>query len=940
MDIRKITYIQSHSFSLVLLQTNFNMMRALFCLTFSLLCQVAFTQHLDVFEAEGKYGFKKNEQIVVPARFDYVTSFVRGLSLVQLDNKWGYIDSLGAWKITPRFDRAEPFHNNVALVYVYGKLGLIDSLGNFVINPNYTDISEDWDSYIVHDGDQVGLLSKKGHLRVPAKYTEATYYDNAQIGCGKLKDGTYDVYLRGKLILSGIDRKIGYYEINRTLHTLHVEQHGKTGIYDYEQQKWIIPCAYGWIERMDVSEYELATGEKKNQLYILHRNESTYDPAFDFEEENQPDSIRLAKLDGTPVTDLVFSSVSPVDVFNPNSKNKNQLTASDHQQKIYFIKTDLTIEALPYISLIPYGAYFIANNERYYYILNEHQLPIDSFAYIVPYDSWDEYGETEIYPYVIVYESTDELAPRAIYDLKLRKRISPWLNIEALHVDFWINDMGAHSYTYGGSRETAGIFVQGMELGTKEDYLSEGAFFFPLNPQWIYFTFKRKDNNKMDLFRSGSQTVEQIGTYDEVSSSFAMVHEGPVSFDDFGEPIYKAINQVSKKFIVIKQDGKFGIICQNNEKSRMNYDLLENNANKHYIYLIKDGLYGSIDVVTGATIEPFSKTFYEVTSIEEGGTRMDYVKLTDDTGTSYKNSNGTEFSCLPEDLIIKKVKGKYGLEGLCKDESSPYFQVKPIYKNLENLDLLNIYTARDKNKKWGLIDHTGQTLLNFEYTKIMPVYYELQDNGSYLITYKKKKMGLVDLQGNQILPCEFDEITQFRTTYGDDVKAFLLRQGKFYGLSDQYGQVIFPCEFDKITASNAYETIRIDASKETKIYPRYFNQFEPNYYLFPLKGYHIVTENSGIIRDGDHFTEYNLETGQLIRENSAGSFTMSGNEFIIFYANGQFGAKDFNDNILIQAEYDFAEFMEGRSEVMIGYQNGIKYYIYVESNDRYTEEQW
>lgn len=38
--------------------------------------------------------------------------------------------------------------------------------------------------------------------------------------------------------------------------------------------------------------------------------------------------------------------------------------------------------------------------------------------------------------------------------------------------------------------------------------------------------------------------------------------------------------------------------------------------------------------------------------------------------------------------------------------------------------------------------------------------------------------------------------------------------------------------------------------------------------------------------------------------------------------------------------YESASFMEGRPEVMIGVENGQTYYIYVETNERFTPEQW
>jgi hypothetical protein len=42
--------------------------------------------------------------------------------------------------------------------------------------------------------------------------------------------------------------------------------------------------------------------------------------------------------------------------------------------------------------------------------------------------------------------------------------------------------------------------------------------------------------------------------------------------------------------------------------------------------------------------------------------------------------------------------------------------------------------------------------------------------------------------------------------------------------------------------------------------------------------------------------------------------------------------------MLIEPIYDNARELE--YDVMIGYEDGVKYYIYVETNERYTEEEW
>jgi proteasome assembly chaperone (PAC2) family protein len=68
--------------------------------------------------------------------------------------------------------------------------------------------------------------------------------------------------------------------------------------------------------------------------------------------------------------------------------------------------------------------------------------------------------------------------------------------------------------------------------------------------------------------------------------------------------------------------------------------------------------------------------------------------------------------------------------------------------------------------------------------------------------------------------------------------------------------------------------------------------------------------------------------------------TYEGYSFDIIFINGKFGAQTKEGKITVEPIYEDAHFMEERMEIMIGYENGVKYYIYYDTNERFTEEQW
>ena len=56
---------------------------------------------------------------------------------VQVNGKYGYIDSKGKVTVNPQFDAAEPFSDGYAPVKVADRWGYIDKSGKLAIAPQY-----------------------------------------------------------------------------------------------------------------------------------------------------------------------------------------------------------------------------------------------------------------------------------------------------------------------------------------------------------------------------------------------------------------------------------------------------------------------------------------------------------------------------------------------------------------------------------------------------------------------------------------------------------------------------------------------------------------------------------------------------------------------------------------------------------------------------------
>ena len=84
-----------------------------------------------IFSENWKYGYKKDDVVVIPAIYDDAMDFSEGLAAVKLNDNYGFIDYSGNEVIPFKYDFAYSFENGKAGVKLNGKWGTIDKQGNF-----------------------------------------------------------------------------------------------------------------------------------------------------------------------------------------------------------------------------------------------------------------------------------------------------------------------------------------------------------------------------------------------------------------------------------------------------------------------------------------------------------------------------------------------------------------------------------------------------------------------------------------------------------------------------------------------------------------------------------------------------------------------------------------------------------------------------------------
>ncbi|WPP49014.1 WG repeat-containing protein [Catalinimonas niigatensis] len=128
---------------------------------------------------EEKFGFVDTlGRLRIANRYDSISHFKSNMAAIKLLNRWGYIDRSEHLVVQPHFEKAYPFIDGLAIVRKEGKYGMVNKKGETIVPNEYDKISPSIEGrYLVEkykDGSKqqtlVGLVSSDGHPLIYPKY--------------------------------------------------------------------------------------------------------------------------------------------------------------------------------------------------------------------------------------------------------------------------------------------------------------------------------------------------------------------------------------------------------------------------------------------------------------------------------------------------------------------------------------------------------------------------------------------------------------------------------------------------------------------------------------------------------------------------------------------------------------------------------------------------
>ena len=216
-------------------------------------------------ELDGKWGYiDTTGRQICSCKYDFAYGFSDGLASVELNGKWGYIDKTGKEVIPCKYDYVGNFSEGLTKVELNNKYGYIDKTGREVIPYKY-DWAEDFSERlaVVKLNGKYGCIDKTGREVIPYKYD---YIVDFKDGLAKVelnaKMGIIDK--TGREVIPCIYNFVGSFEdglakvkLNRKWG--YIDKHGNW----YDKKPSILPES---ITKITISDIRYMVNECINQL--------------------------------------------------------------------------------------------------------------------------------------------------------------------------------------------------------------------------------------------------------------------------------------------------------------------------------------------------------------------------------------------------------------------------------------------------------------------------------------------------------------------------------------------------------------------------------------------------------------------------------------------------------------------------------------------------
>jgi hypothetical protein len=234
-----------------------------------------------------------------------------------------------------------------------------------------------------------------------------------------------------------------------------------------------------------------------------------------------------------------------------------------------------------------------------------------------------------------------------------------------------------------------------------------------------------------------------------------------------------------KNIALIRRDTMYGVIDSNFQIIiPCEYELIQGDLTGNLIFK-KNGLFGLMDLNTTILIPALYQQFNGFRQIMYTRDPNPYAMVMRDSLYGYINLKGKEvIPCKYKHLgyeihnnrVFYQENNKYGFL-----DTTGKAVVAPVYDRV--FDFIIDVTAVQKGEKWALINDKGKLVTEFIYDMIVGhTWYDQQ----FVVVYQNKKCGVIDKKGKTVLPVEYEAIHEFSQATGLKPEFRVTKNGSTY----------------------------------------------------------------------------------------------------------------------------------------------------------------
>lgn len=132
-------------------------------------------------QRNGRYGLVDltTATVLRAPDLDEVHGFQDGVAIARVEGKFGLLDAMGQWRLSPCCDEIHAFVNALAVMRLGTKFGYIDATGATVIEPQFDEADDFTTAGVtrVRQGQYCGLVRRDGSIALPLRFASVEWSD-------------------------------------------------------------------------------------------------------------------------------------------------------------------------------------------------------------------------------------------------------------------------------------------------------------------------------------------------------------------------------------------------------------------------------------------------------------------------------------------------------------------------------------------------------------------------------------------------------------------------------------------------------------------------------------------------------------------------------------------------------------------------------------------